>query len=33
MQDIRAWKDLLYKKVKSTLTATNSDIKIAQYLN
>ena len=33
MQDIRMWKDLLYKEVRSTLTATNSDAKIARHLN
>ena len=25
---MRIWKDLLYKEVRSTLTATNSNIKI-----
>jgi len=33
MQGVRAWEDLLYKEVRSTLTATNSDIKIARHLN
>ena len=30
---MRTWKDLLYKEVRSTLTATNSNIKMAKYLN
>jgi len=30
---MRIWKDLLYKEVRSTLTTTNSNIKMAQYLN
>jgi len=30
---MRAWKDLLCKEVRSTLTATNSNTKMAQYLN
>ena len=30
---MRVRKDLLYKEVGSTLTATNSNIKMAQYLN
>jgi len=33
MQNIRIWKDLLYKEVRSTLTVTNSNIKIVRYLN
>ena len=30
---MRIWKDLLYKEVRSTLTTTNSNAKIARYLN
>jgi len=30
---MRAWKDLLYKEARSTLTATNSDAKIARHLD
>jgi len=33
MQDVRAWKDLLYKEARSTLTTTDSNIKIARHLN
>ena len=33
IQDIYIWKDLLYKEVRNTLTATNSNIKMARYLN
>ena len=30
---MHAWKDLLYKEVRSTLTIANSNAKIARYLN
>jgi len=30
---MRIWEDLLYKEVRSTLTITNSNAKIARYLN
>jgi len=30
---MRIWEDLLYKEVRNTLTVTNSNIKIARYLN
>jgi len=30
---MRMWEDLLYKEVRSTLTITNSNVKIARYLN
>jgi len=30
---MRAWEDLLYKEVRSTLTVANSNAKMARYLN
>jgi len=30
---MRAWKDLLYKEARSTLTAINSNAKMARHLN
>ena len=30
---MRAWKNLLYKEIRSTLTTTNSNVKIARYIN
>ena len=33
MQNVYIWKDLLYKEVRSTLTATNPNIKILHSLN